>query len=138
LSVGHLLLMSLKLNPVLFALKTDEATFGYRNSKSPLKNVCGGVCHIAAPFLCKEPTPTPHCQLEPYPSPNCPSQFPIFSKRNQSGGRAAFCGPNKRAKVVRTLLFGDGGAVAQTARLSGLCSNEPTGLCCSLATVTHS
>lgn len=110
----------------------------YQNSKSPLKNVCGRVWHIAAQFLCKEPIPTPHCQLEPVPPPpTAPSQLPIFSKRNQSGGRGAFCGPNKRAKVVRTLLFRDGGAVAQTARLSGLCSNEPTGLCCSLATVTH-
>jgi len=78
--------MSLKLNPVLFALKTDEATFGYRNSKSPLKNVCGGVCHIAAPFLCKEPTPTPHCQLEPYPSPNCPLPVPHLLKEEPKWG----------------------------------------------------
>lgn len=51
-----------------------------------------------------------------------------------------FCGPNKRAKVVRTPLYesvGGGGAVTQTASLSSLGLHGPTGLGCSLATVTH-
>ncbi len=144
LSVGHLQLISLKLNPVLFPLKTMKIwglkqLSGYQNAESPLrKRLYGSVWHIAAPCLCEEPILTPNCQLEPvHPPPTVPSQLPIFSKRNQSGGRGALCGPNKRAKIVRTPLFKDGGAVAQTARLSGLCSNEPTGLCSSLATVTH-
>lgn len=50
-----------------------------------------------------------------------------------------FCGPNKRTKVVRTLLYESAGrgAVTQTASLSRLSLHGPTGLCCSLATVTH-
>lgn len=50
-----------------------------------------------------------------------------------------FCGPNKRAKVVRTPLYESAGrgAVTQTASLSSLGLHGPTGLGCSLATVTH-
>lgn len=50
-----------------------------------------------------------------------------------------FCGPNKRAKVVRTLLYESAGrgAVTQTASLSSPGLHGPTGLGCSLATVTH-
>lgn len=50
-----------------------------------------------------------------------------------------FCGPNKRAKVVRTPLYESAGrgAVTQTASLSSPGLHGPTGLGCSLATVTH-
>lgn len=62
-----------------------------------------------------------------------------FSAKSQIGGWGVFCGPNKRAKVVRTPLYESvgGGAVTQTASLSGLGLHGPTGLGCSLATVTH-
>lgn len=89
LRVGHLLLMSLKLNPVLFALKTDglEPLSWYQNSESPLKNVYGRVWHIAAPFFCEEPILTPHCQLEPIPpSPNCPLPAPHLLKEEPKWG----------------------------------------------------
>lgn len=115
-----------------------EATFMVSKfRKSPKKCLWQGLAYSCSIPLWRAHTDTTLPTRAFPPPPTAPSQLPIFSKRNQSGGRGAFCGPNKRAKVVRTLLFGDGGAVAQTARLSGLCSNEPTGLCCSLATVTH-
>lgn len=81
-------------------------------------------------------------------------------KKKSLGGWGAFCGPNKGAKVVRTLLCdlvglwgcwrerereGEGRERGegvqwpkQTASLStGLSLHGPTGLGCSLATVTH-
>lgn len=91
---------------------------------------------------------TPHCQQEPIhiPPPSSslfcialPSLALPFSAKSQIGGWGVFCGPNKRAKVVRTPLYKrvGGGAVTQTASLSGLGLHGPTGLGCSLATVTH-
>ncbi len=93
LSVGHLLLMSLKLNPVLFALKTMKI-WGLKqlsrdqNAESPLrKKLYGSVWHIAAPFLCEEPILTPNCQLEPVPpSPNCPLPTPALLKEEPKWG----------------------------------------------------
>lgn len=112
---------------------------------------------------------TPHCQQEPihtqtllptHPPPSnslfCSALLSLalaFSAKSQIGGWGVFCGPNKRAKVVRTPLYKSvwggggvgvesgvrrgGGAVTQTASLSGLGLHGLTGLGCSLATVTH-
>lgn len=57
---------------------------------------------------------TPHCQQEPIyiPPPSnslfcspLPSLALPFSAKSQIGGWGVFCGPNKRAKVVRTPLY---------------------------------
>lgn len=58
---------------------------------------------------------TPHCQQEPIhiPPPSkkslcCSALLSLalpFSAKSQIGGWEVFCGPNKRAKVVRTPLY---------------------------------
>lgn len=57
---------------------------------------------------------TPHCQQEPIhiPLPSnslfCSALLSLalpFSAKSQIGGWGVFCGPNKRAKVVRTPLY---------------------------------
>lgn len=88
----------------------------------------------------KSPSPPPNPQQPLFCSALFSSSWlSPFSAKSQIGGWGAFCGPNKRAKVVRTPLCegGGGGAVTQTASLSGLGLYGPTGLGCSLATVTH-
>lgn len=65
---------------------------------------------------------TPHCQQEPIHNPPpskslfCSALLSLalpFSAKSQIGGWGVFCGPNKRAKVVRTPLYesvGGGGS----------------------------
>lgn len=61
----------------------------------------------------EESTLTPHCQQEPISTPPPSSNLLYsalsslalsFSAESQIGGWGMFCGPNKRAKVVRTSL----------------------------------
>lgn len=137
-----------------FLYCTTEVNYKYSEpkffSKESLSMGEMTASHFPQTLLC-EFMLTPHCQLEPIlgdpPPPTSkslfcstlPSLVHSFSAKSQIGGWGVFCGLYKRTKVVRTLLYESvgRGAVTQTASLSSLSLHGPTGLCCSLATVTH-